>query len=803
MLPKINVISTLRKSNSLNKGAFNKILSPSLLNYINSTQSKSQTMKSPQNKLSENLSKTPNISTKNNTSSNSNFYENLFYYPPHKKTFSYINNLSSKVNFIYGDFNFNQAPSLRQNFSGIRKIIKNKRSSKIKYLDNLFSQSIYGNKLSHSISAQNITSKENNTSNVVSINHKISGNNSYEDFIYSKKEKMEDHKSHRIIKNIKSEKKKNIGCKTITSKETISNNIPITNQETIRFPELSSKEENNDIKAFTTRYQKTNSFITDLNTKKIHFNINDCIFENNGKIKNVSAYAQKILHIKIFQGFQKNILSNFSEDKIKNLKKYINNIETNFQKYMNICKEYDYNYLIYIKFLKKKIIEMIDEEKALTRKEIQLEFEIDDIITENIRIQGELEKLIDMRNFLYIVRHKDEKIPDIYSTFYIESKRYLLAQLFIKLCVDFNNITVMKYLLTVPKPIPDLTSMDSSKFIVEQTPPLIKDMNNINYINSKESIDNNSNIFASPKEFINTLKFIEEQNKVRLRINEDQLDSIERYKEILEKIVSRENIDLSERIIKIIEIKEKELNTIKKKYLMLLKKYDTYYHKFSQENLFSKKSNNQTIKDEQKSSFQDLLHFQTFNYNILIKKAKYPGLVFFRKLLKYYLILIKLYSNEFLYSKAHPEELEEIITFSMNAGNYPKYNNHILNRHILKLLQLYEYICDYIDKKNQSYKLEEKNLIIMKRQQDIISDKRKVDNARTLRKLIEKVKIDNDKLLIEKWKIPSKYIERRAYIDKYRRDLIKAKSKEITIKKRKSLKKKNRMDYDLEQFLDN
>ena len=281
------------------------------------------------------------------------------------------------------------------------------------------------------------------------------------------------------------------------------------------------------------------------------------------------------------------------------------------------------------------------------------------------------------------------------------------------------------------------------------------------------------------------------------------MDSIERYKEILEKIVSRENIDLSERIIKIIEIKEKELNTIKKKYLMLLKKYDTYYHKFSQENLCSKKSNNQTIKDEQKSSFQDLLHFQTFNYNILIKKAKYPGLVFFRKLLKYYLILIKLYSNEFLYSKAHPEELEEIITFSMNAGNYPKYNNHILNRYILKLLQLYEYICDYIDKKNQSYKLEEKNLIIMKRQQDIISDKRKVDNARTLRKLIEKVKIDNDKLLIEKWKIPSKYIERRAYIDKYRRDLIKAKSKEITIKKRKSLKKKNRMDYDLEQFLDN
>ena len=64
MLPKINVISTLRKSNSLNKGAFNKILSPSLLNYINSTQSKSQTTKSPQNKLSVKLTNIFNISTK-------------------------------------------------------------------------------------------------------------------------------------------------------------------------------------------------------------------------------------------------------------------------------------------------------------------------------------------------------------------------------------------------------------------------------------------------------------------------------------------------------------------------------------------------------------------------------------------------------------------------------------------------------------------------------------------------------------------------------------------------------------------
>ena len=98
----------------------------------------------------------------------------------------------------------------------------------------------------------------------------------------------------------------------------------------------------------------------------------------------------------------------------------------------------------------------------------------------------------------------------------------------------------MKYLLIVQKQIPDLITMDSSKFIIEQTFPLIKNMSSINYINIKDSIDNNSNIFASHKEFINTLIFIEDQKKVLFRINEDQLYSIVRYKEILEKNVSHE-----------------------------------------------------------------------------------------------------------------------------------------------------------------------------------------------------------------------------------------------------------------------
>ena len=806
MLPTINVSPTVRKPISLNKRAIKKIYSPSSFTYINSTQSKRQTSESPHNKLSKNISKKSkilNISTKNNTSNNSNFYENLYYYPPHKKTFSYINNLSSEVNLIYSDFNFNKAPSLRQNFSGIKKIIQDKRSDKLKYLDNLFSMSIYGNKLSHSISAKNITSKENNTSNAVSINQKFSGNNSYGDLTFTPKEKMENLKSYKIIKDSNIDKKNDINYnKTLTSKEALTNiNSPTTNQETIRLPGLSPKEEKNDVNCITTRYQKTNSFIIDLNTKKMNFDINDCIFENDGNIKNVSSYAKRILYMKIFLGFQKKTLSNFMDKNFYKLKKYINHIETYFQKYMNICKEYSYTYLSYIKFLRQKIIEMDDEEKSLTGKEMQLGFEVDNLLTANIRTQRELEKLIDMRNFLYIVRHKDEKIPNIYSTFYIESKRYLLAEFFIKVFRNYKNVAVMRYLLTIPEPISNLTSIDSSEFIVEQFPPLIKNFENISNISSKDSINNNINVFTSHEEFISILKFLEDQNRALLSISKKKFDTIENYKEILENIVPPENIEYAERMMKRIEIKEKELNKIKKKHLMLLQKYDFYNHMNSQENLFTRKSSKQKKEDEQKSSFQDLAYFQTINYNILIKKAKYPGLTFFRKLLKYYLSLIKLYSNELIYSKTHPEYLEDIISFSINAENNPKFT-YFLNRYILKLLELYEYIYDYTYKKNQLYKLEEKNLIVMKKQKVIISDKRKLDNARTIRKFIDKKRFDNDKLLIEKWKVPAKYVGRRNYIGNYCGDLIRAKSKEIIIQKRKIVTKKYSLDDELEEFIE-
>ena len=147
---------------------------------------------------------------------------------------------------------------------------------------------------------------------------------------------------------------------------------------------------------------------------------------------------------------------------------------------------------------------------------MKLNYEIEEILTANVRAQKELETLIDMRNFIYRVRHKDEQIPDIYSTFYIESKRFLLAKLFIKLYKNHSNLTVMKYLIDIPDEIPEINNFDQSKFYVQKSPPLL------NAIQKKQNIENKNKNKKNKKK-------LDEPNTKTFFTSDDEFIIIEPY----------------------------------------------------------------------------------------------------------------------------------------------------------------------------------------------------------------------------------------------------------------------------------
>ena len=66
---------------------------------------------------------------------------------------------------------------------------------------------------------------------------------------------------------------------------------------------------------------------------------------------------------------------------------------------------------------------------------------------------------------------------------------------------------------------------------------------------------------------------------------------------------------------------------------------------------------------------------------------------------------------------------------------------------------------------------------------------------------IAKKRYNANMQLIEKWSMPTKYREKRNYVGTYCRDLIRSKSKDVLLIKKKVVKKKYDIDNDLDELL--
>ena len=284
-------------------------------------------------------SKILNNSTYNNSINSSNFYEKLYYYPPHKKKYSYANSISTDKCFLYSDFNVNKAPSLGQNRTDIRNMIKKRKKNKTRYLNNLFFNSIIGNKDSQTNQDDNNESSKKEIEflsyNLYSRN-KPARNNSCIEFkkaVFKDKDELFSNKnmftkSHKNS-NLNLYRITNSGCMSTTTYKTINTNkLTDKSKDIIKYNLNSSSKVlseskinnifSNTIKDFSylpnISYQKKfvsnetpslsrsiiknkSSFLTNLNTEKMDFMINDCIFESKLGIKKLNEFELKIYKI--------------------------------------------------------------------------------------------------------------------------------------------------------------------------------------------------------------------------------------------------------------------------------------------------------------------------------------------------------------------------------------------------------------------------------------------------------------------------------------------------------------------------
>lgn len=158
------------------------------------------------------------------------------------------------------------------------------------------------------------------------------------------------------------------------------------------------------------------------------------------------------------------------------------------------------------------------------------------------------------------------------------------------------------------------------------------------------------------------------------------------------------------------------------------------------------------------------------------------------------------FTKEKFYTHIHPDYLNEILEYSKNM-DFNDRNYFLIYQYIIKLLKLYEYICDYVFKKDIELNSNEKNIPLIKKENDKILNKRKLENARAIRNLIENKRINANKQLIEKWLKPEKYISRRIDDNNYKL-LLRNKSQDDILKIKRNNKKKCGLNDDINSFVE-
>ena len=226
------------------------------------------------------------------------------------------------------------------------------------------------------------------------------------------------------------------------------------------------------------------------------------------------------------------------------------------------------------------------------------------------------------------------------------------------------------------------------------------------------------------------------------------------YEKLCSKVRDFENdIDINDKI--------KELNKIKERNKILENdKKSVEYLEYNQNN------NNYKKKCKQRSittSFVDFNYFKQMNYLKLRKQYKYPGLllleIFINIIKNFISIKYEDYDINRIYGIISELKLNRIL--DLNKDSFDEDNKYVINDYILKLIRIYDDICECVQNKHKLYISNNNYKIFINKKREELINKRKIENNREMKILLEEKRQKNIKKIIDKWNTPLKRIERK------------------------------------------
>ena len=669
---------------------------------------------------------------------NNNFKSNLTLSPLCEESIGTIGaNNFTKRNILC--FNFNKAPSRKDNYYKINKLIRLKKNERMKELEKihnkiLISESeLYRNNLY-------ITASEFKTDGkFIKLNRNLSCN---ELSIKKKKNPIKINKS-------KSVRKINNYSKTtynFNSPKKINSSI-LKNEKIISV----LTNYNDDIK---TKYALKS-------TSKMKMQIINMLHNDFGPM-NLLDFESKLTKYRMFQNLQSKNVSYLSLNNEFIKTGYINRLTKLKNKVIKIYDNYSQQMHLYLQFL----TVVLDREKMNYRenksKIMNLCSFIEKIVLRIIYKQSELEYLVEIRNFLLRIKNifdKKEKPAIYYDLLLIrDSKILLIEDLFSQLnfIKEIANKKFNKFISHFQKLKKRITDEDANINLNKNI------IDNLDLGYNKVEI-----IFSSPDDFIKLLNNLTDKNLNLLNELQDTQkakNNLERYyKKELNFFTKQNDIEYLNQEI---ELKTNIRDSLKEKYHLLNKRY-LYFN-----NTFNKKLGNTNveslkIKKNIPMYLDYKLNLDTFNRERYLKKLKnyqYKGLLLLEKLINMIKNFLAIYydKEKFLENFRNRNRL---YVLDINIKSITKEDAKTINSNILKATSIYAEICKYIIFKHKKLTKNVNNLQRIQEQQNIINSNKRIQKqlnekeAKYEKDFEEKIKI------LEKTKKPIFYIEKKNSIE--------------------------------------
>ena len=769
------------------------------------------------------------------------------------------NNIRSTEN-IYKDMNFRNVPPFHKNLSEIRRMIKRKKYKNIKLLDVMFFILFLSNDYFDDFSK--FQKKHFQEKAEISKIRPIQRNNSCEElFDVSKKLKniIKSEETQPLstnfskIVNVKKDKstvsknkislKNNISSFTSSTNKTNTKSLA-TNNKFIEYPSISNKNEtlnkdlemnnqslnaislpkinistsqqiipesdNQDIniifnseKNESQSKKNENTFITDLNTNKVRFIINQLIVENFRGKEKIDKFEEKILKLKIFQSYQKETLEKYLNDDKFNIQDKIDHIIKLFKIYENIYVDYSRDISRYINFLYKCESDFDFELRKINKKRKDLNYELEVIVDKLLTKQKQLEYLINTRNFIFWAKNIGKNIilmNDQY-VYRISKRRRFIDQLFDLLGSSTDSLAY-KYLKRLI-PIEELETIIIRRNNRSRT---LTKTRRANTIRKTTTISNRSEkvnkellypptpgekIFETPDEFIKILNRFQNNNISLLKIfGNSQIEKKNLVKELEIETEIYENYEKTY-FYHYITLDEKNLEEAKKRYEILSYTYN--YIK----NILEDRNNLTTLKKDLRiislNAVNNINMYKSIKYNKLREKYKYQGLVLLEQLINIINLIfsmnekMKIFDIQEAYIYASHDILKEIL--ATKKEYFDDSNKNLIKEYAIKLLKIYEFFCQIII--NKSKEIKKLNKEKYNKLNEQIQIERKIENTKIIKNLLDERNEAAAKKLKEKW-------NKKTILARRKMDLF---SNAIFEKNKETINEKNQKDNEKEDDL--